>query len=191
MHNLSHILLAIALGLLLGLGSAYLALEQQWGFDRVSAGPWIGTPRAGGVDADPYSRAQIVKQASLPLGGGEGVAFVAEVDSQNRSLTANCSYVVKGGSLPTRWWTITVSDANGALFTNPLNRYGFTSQEITRNEKGDFEIAVASRVQPGNWIPAPPDGPIRITLRFYDTPLTNSSGIDAQELPSITREECS
>ena len=190
MHNLSHIFLSLALGLLLGLVSAWLALEQRWGFDRVEIGPWVGEPRAGGIDADPYSRAQVVQQASLPLGGGEGVAFTAVRDSAGRALDARCNYLIGGGPLPTRWWTITVSDVNGALFNNPMNRYGFTSQEVTRNENGEFHIVVSSRVGPGNWLPVPPEGPLRLTLRFYDTPLTTPAGLAQQELPSIARGEC-
>ncbi|MES2905729.1 MAG: DUF1214 domain-containing protein [Pseudomonadota bacterium] len=190
MHNPLHTLIAIALGLFLGLATAWLALEQNWGFDRVTLGPWIGEPRAGGVDADPYTRALIVQQAQIPLGGGEGVAFNATIDNDGETLRANCTYIVRGSALPTRWWTLTVSDPSGALFTNPLGRHGFTSQEVARTEDGEFRIIISSRVQPWNWLPIPPDGPLRLTLRFYDTPLTTAAGLQKQELPAIRKEGC-
>ncbi len=190
MHNPLHVLLAIALGLFLGLGSAWMALERQWGFDRVELGPWVGVPRAGSIDADPYTQALIVQQAQIPLGGGEGVAFDAVKDSQGRALNAGCTYIVKGAGLPTRWWSLTASDPSGALFSNPLNRHGFTSQEVTRADNGEFRIMVSSQVQPWNWLPTPPDGPLRLTLRFYDTPLTTTAGLENQSMPVIDRESC-
>jgi hypothetical protein len=191
MHNPLHILFALAVGLFLGLSSAWLALDQRWGFDRVELGPWVGEPRAGSVDADPYTQALIVQQAQIPLGGGEGVAFFASKDSDNRTLDASCVYTIKGAGLPTRWWTLTASDPSGALFSNPLNRHGFTSQEVTRLNEGEFKIIVASAVQPWNWLPIPPDGPFRLTLRYYDTPLTTPAGLENQVMPTITRESCS
>lgn len=190
MHNLKHIFLALGLGILLGLATVILALQQNWGFDRVTIGPWVGAPRAGGVDADPYSRALVVQKAQFPLGGGEGVAFTAGKDSSGQTLDGACIYVVRGSALPTRWWTLTVSDPSGALFPNPLNRHGFTSQEIARTEQGEFRIIISSKVQPWNWIPAPPDGPLLVTLRFYDTPLTTPSDLAKQTLPEIEREAC-
>jgi hypothetical protein len=191
MHNPLHILFALVVGLFLGLGSAWLALNERLGFDRVELGPWIGEPRAGSVDADPYTQALIVQQAQIPLGGGEGVAFNAVKDSSGRALDASCVYTIRGAGLPTRWWTLTASDPSGALFSNPLNRHGFTSQEVTRSSSGEFRIIVASSVQPWNWLPIPPDGPFRITLRYYDTPLTTPAGLENQVMPTITRETCS
>jgi hypothetical protein len=190
MHNPLHIIFALALGLFLGLGSAWLSLNQRLGFDRVELGPWIGEPRAGSIDADPYTQALIVQQAQIPLGGGEGVTFNATKDSSGRALSANCIYTIRGAALPTRWWSITVSDPSGVLFSNPLNRHGFTSQEVTRFNNGEFKIIIASQVQPWNWLPIPPEGPLRLTLRFYDTPLTTPAGLANQVLPSILRDKC-
>ncbi len=190
MHNLKHVMLALFCGIFLGLFTVFLALQDNWGFDRVTIGPWVGSPRAGGVDSDPYTKALIVQKASLPLGGGEGVAFIAETDTAHNRLEASCIYHIRGSALPTRWWTLTVSDTSGALFANPLNRYGFTSQELTRDDKGEFDITISSRVQPWNWVPVPPDGRLRFTLRFYDTPLTTPSDLEKQTMPDIVRGEC-
>ena len=42
---------------------------------------------------------------------------------------------------------------DGELVANSVNRYGFTSQEIVRRADGSFEIVVAPRASPGNWLP--------------------------------------
>ena len=50
-----------------------------------------------------------------------------------------------------------------------MNRQGFTSQELLRNQDGSFAITVASRARTGNWLPTGGVERYILVLRFYDT----------------------
>jgi hypothetical protein len=184
------IVFAVLFGVVVGLGSAFLALEAEVGFNRVTVGPWIGNPRAGGINADPYTRAALVRSGELPVGGGEGITFIARRDSNGRSLDARCTYVVAGDPPPARWWTLTVYTPEGRLLGNPAGRYGFTSREVRRNRDGRYEVVVARRARSGDWLPVETDGAFKLVMRLYDTPLATATGLVTPVLPEIKRERC-
>ncbi len=62
-------------------------------------------------------------------------------------------------------------DPDGRLVENSVNRQGFTSQEIIRRTDGSFEIRMAPRARPGNWLPTGGIERYVLVLRLYDTPV--------------------
>lgn len=186
---LIHLLFAIVIAAAVGFGSALMVLDRERRFGAVERGAWIAWPDFGSADADPYSRAVLARSGEVPLGSGEGIAFVAERDDSGARLVANCSYAVSGTTPPARLWTLTATGEGGSLFANPAGRSGFHSREILRREDGSFEIVAGGAPEPGNWLPIAGSGPLRLTLRLYDTPLT-SSGIEEVTLPAIARRGC-
>jgi len=186
---LINLLVAIAIALIVGLGSAWLVLDRERIFGAVTRGAWTAWPELGSPNADPYSRAELARSGALPLGDGEGIAFIADTDDSGAALTARCSYLISGQTPAARLWTLTVTDKNGSLFETPAHRSGFHAREILRREDGSFVIALAGDPQSGNWLPVTGSGPLRLTLRLYDTPLT-SSGIGEATLPAIARRSC-
>ncbi|SHE62684.1 hypothetical protein SAMN02745157_0584 [Kaistia soli DSM 19436] len=189
MRLLINLLVAIAIAVIVGLGSAWLVLDRERIFGAMTRGAWTAWPELGSPNADPYSRAELARSGALPLGDGEGIAFVADSDDSGAALTDRCNYVVSGQTPAARLWTLTVTDRAGNLFETPAHRHGFHAREILRREDGSFAIALSGEPQPGNWLPVTGSGPLRLTLRLYDTPLT-SSGIGEATLPAITRKAC-
>ena len=79
----------------------------------------------------------------------------------------------------------------GRLVTNSASRYGFTSQEITRFSDGSFQIMVAPRARPGNWLPSGGADRYVLVLRLYDTPVGAATRIGREApMPSIARRAC-
>ncbi len=189
MRLLINLLVAIVIAAAVGFGSALLVLDREQPFGAVARGAWTAWPEFGGPGADPYSRAALSRSGALPLGNGEGIAFLATADDGGNQLVARCVYVVTGQTPPARLWTLTVTDEDGRLFKTPAGRSGFHSREILRAEDGSFTIAIAADATAGNWLPVTGSGPLRLMLRLYDTPLT-SSGIGAATLPAIERRSC-
>jgi hypothetical protein len=74
---------------------------------------------------------------------------------------------------------------------NSVNRYGFTSQEIVRRTDGSFEIVIAPRARPGNWLPTGGVERYVLVMRLYDTPVgvATRSGREAL-MPLIMRGPC-
>jgi hypothetical protein len=165
------LLFALAVAAIVGLGATWLALTRGVAFGAVPIGPWTAWPRSGTRDIDPYARATIARTGELPIGSGDGVAFVARRDDYGRPLDGRCDAVVSGTTPQARFWTLTLYDPLGRLIGNAIERQGFTSQEIVRHGDGSFDIIVAPRSRPGNWLPSNGVERYVLVIRLYDTPV--------------------
>lgn len=162
-------LYTFALAAAIGLGSTWFALTHSAGFNNLQIGSWSARPRAGTADIDPYARAAIARNGALPVAIGDGVSFLARTDDDGRPLDGRCDTVVSGTTPAARYFTLTLYDPDGHLVANSLDRQGFTSQELVRNQDGSFEITVAPRARAGNWLPTGGVERYVLVLRFYDT----------------------
>lgn len=186
------LLYVLSLALLLGLGSAYWSISApQPMIGGVQVGPWKTWPRIGARDADPYSRAVVARTGGIPLGAGEGLAFVAEADSAGRPLDAACAYRVGSVTPQTRHWTLTVYTPDGRPAVSELERAGFTSEEVLREPDGRFNLVLSREASPGNWLRLPASGRFTLVLRLYDTPVAvGTAALETRTVPAIEMLEC-
>ena len=182
---------AFALATLVGLGATYFALSRGAAFGALRIGAWTAWPKTGTGDADPYARAPIARSGELPIGSGDGVAFFASSDDAGRALDGRCTVTIAGTTPAARFWTLTLYDLDGRLIPTAADRYGFTSQEIARRADGSFEIALAPRARPGNWLPTGGIDRYVVVLRLYDTPVgvATRTAKDAP-MPSVAQGSC-
>lgn len=184
-------LFTFAIAAAFGLGSTWLALTQNMAFGAVEIGSWKSWPKSGTTDIDPYARASIARTGELPVGLGDGVAFYARADDRDAELDGRCEVVLSGTTPAARFWTVTLYDPDGSLVPSALNRFGFTSQEIARKSDGSFEITIAPRARPGNWLPTGGVERYVLVLRLYDTPVGVASRASRETpMPAITRRAC-
>ena len=176
--------------LVLGLGSAAWMVSRASPFGGVPAGAWTAWPKLGSRDVDPYALAIRARTADVPLGAGEGLVISARVDGDGRPLEAACTYRVEGATPPARYWTLTLTDPEGAPVRTPLGRAGFTSREVLRDGQGRTAVVLSPAAAPGNWLQMPEHGRVTLVLRLYDTPISGASGLDPETLPRIRREGC-
>ncbi len=194
MKSLLAIFLAIAIAILGGAGSVWLALEQAPRFGTASIGPWVAYPEIGTPDADPYSRAHFARAGALALGQAEGVVFTARRDSAGRELDPACVYELAGALPPARFWTLYAVDAED----HPTFQSGspnarvmaLNSQALLRGEDGTAAVTLARSIQPGNWLKTPAEGPFAIVLTLYDTTIAGSARIAGVSMPSLTQRGC-
>jgi len=175
----------------LGLSATWFALSRDVAFGGVTIGAWTAWPKIGTTDIDPYARAVVAQTGRLPVGSGDGLAFVATADDAGHPFDGRCEVTLNGTTPPARFWTLTLYDRNGHLVANSVNRYGFTSQEIVRRSDGTFEVAIAPRARPGNWLPTAGIDRYVLVLRLYDTAVgvATRAGREAP-MPSITQGAC-
>lgn len=184
-------LFALAVAAAVGLGATYFALTRGAAFGALTIGSWTAWPKTGTSDADPYARAAIARTGQLPLALGDGVSFTAQSDDYGRLLDGRCDTVLSGVTPAARFWTLTLYNTEGELVTNSVQRYGFSSQEIVRSADGSFEIVVAPRASPGNWLPTGGIERYSLVLRFYDTAVGVSTKAGRElPMPSITSRGC-
>jgi hypothetical protein len=184
-------LIALAIATAVGLGMTWTTSTRGVSFDAVTIGAWTAWPKTGTADIDPYARAAVARSGELPIGSGDGVAFLARNDEKGRPLDGRCDISVSGITPAARFWTITLYDTQGQLVSNSLQRYGFTSQEIVRSADGSFEIRIAPRSRAGNWLPTGGLDRYLLMMRLYDTPVgvSTRSQRDAP-MPAVTTVGC-
>ena len=184
-------LFAFVVAAVVGLGATYFALTRGAAFGPLTIGAWTAWPKTGTADADPYAKASIARIGRLPTALGDGVAFTASADDNGRPLDGRCNVVLAGVTPAARFWTLTLYTPDGELVANSVNRFDFTSQEIVRNADGSFEIVVAPRANPGNWLPTGGIERYILVLRFYDTAVgvATKAGREAP-MPSVTAKAC-
>ena len=191
MHLVVGSFFAFLVAAALGLGATWLAVSKGVAFGAVTLGAWTAWPKNGTTDIDPYARAAVARSGQLPVGSGDGVAFFARADDHGRVFDGRCDAVVSGTTPAARFWTLTLYDADGRLVANSVSRYGFTSQEIVRRSDGSFDIVIAPRARPGNWLPTGGIERYVLVLRLYDTPVgvAARTGREAA-MPSIAQGAC-
>ena len=145
-------LLALIIATVVGVGATWMTATRGTDLGTLTIGAWTARPKTGTADVDPYSRASIARSGELPVGTGDGVAFLRDDRRSQAAARGRCDVVISGVTPAARFWTLTLYDQKGHLVANSLQRYGFTSQEIVRGADGTFEIRVASRSRAGNWL---------------------------------------
>jgi hypothetical protein len=184
-------LFALAVAAAVGLGATYFALTRGAAFGSLTIGSWTAWPKTGTTEADPYARASVARTGRLPIALGDGLTFLAKTDDEGRRLDGRCDVVLSGVTPAARFWTLTLYNPEGELVANSISRYDFTSQEIVRSASGSFEIVIAPRASPGNWLPTGGVERYLLALRFYDTAV----GVATKEgrevpMPAIKTRSC-
>lgn len=192
MRLLLGLLFAFVVAAIVGLGATFFTLTRGVAFGAFTIGAWTSWPKTGTADIDPYARASIARSGQLPTGLGDGVVFLARSDDSRRPLDGRCNVTVSGTTPQARFWTITLYDTEGRLVGNALNRPGFTSHEIVRKSDGSFDLTIAPRARPGNWLPSGGIERYVLLMRLYDSPVgvATRAGREAP-MPSIKTGSCS
>jgi hypothetical protein len=184
-------LFAFIVAAAVGLGATYLALTRGAAFGALTIGSWTAWPKTGTADADPYARATIARTGQLPIALGDGVSFTAQTDDSGKLLDGRCDVVLSGVTPAARFWTLTLYNADGELVADSVNRYGFSSEEIVRHADGSFEITVAPRASPGNWLPTGGVERYALVLRLYDTAVGVATKAGREvPMPSVETRGC-
>jgi hypothetical protein len=184
-------LFALAVAACVGLGLTYLSLTRDVAFGALAIDQWTAWPKTGTVEADPYARASIARTGRLPVAMGDGVSFTLTSDDNGKALDGRCDVVISGITPVARYWTLTLYNRNGGLVANSVSRYGFTSEEIVRRPDGNFEVVIAPRAQPGNWLPTGGTERYALILRLYDTPVGVSTKAGREvPMPDVVTRSC-
>lgn len=183
--------LTLAIALVGGAGSVWLALERDFGFGAITIGDWTAFPPYGTPEADPYSRARFSREADLALGRGEGLVFTARHDSEGRQLTSECRYTIRGSMPPSRFWTLYARDArNRVIGIEGGKQPALHSLALLRGADNTVTTTVSRHASPGNWLAIGDVGDFTLVLTLYDTAVTSGSRIAEVELPGISRQDC-
>jgi hypothetical protein len=188
--RLFEVLAILLVALLIGVGSAVWAVESYSKAHALKVGAWTSNPLFGSVQADMYLRAVIARIALFALSRTEAVYYIAFTDDNGEPLRPECDYILEGGDLPARWWSITAYDKDHFLIPNDLDRYSYNMENLRRDEQGRFKIHLSRTPKEGNWLPAAKEETMSITLRAYNPAPALRENMGSAELPRITKVEC-
>lgn len=190
MRSVLVLFIGVALGLALGLWTAWLSVRSPAPIDAISLGAWQAWPNAGTVDVDPYSRARLARTGEIPLGSGEGLVLLAQTDDAGAPLTSRCDYRIAGQTPPARLWTLSVEDPEGQVVTEGDAVSAVGSDVLLRNPEGAFEIVLSSNPKAGNWLSTDAVPRFRVVVRLYDTTARVVTALTTLSMPRIVRERC-
>ncbi len=189
-------LLVIAVALVIAIGGGAwltsLAMNETGQFGGVTIGGWTAYPLEGTLEADPYAKARLARDAALAIGAAEGVTFYASADDAGERLTSDCDYTVEGRTISARLWTLhPLSPDSNRLAGIPDKWPAFLNSEtIAYDADGSFRITVSAFARPYNWLALPKNSGFVLALNLYDSPVATNKGLVETSLPKVTRGEC-
>lgn len=181
-------LIAVVVGIVVGLGSAIYAVRAGALGSNVSIGPWATGKDFGTAEQGARTRAVVARRGLLALPAREARYYTASVDDAGRSLDGRCSYRITGGALPGRWWSMTLYDGDGYLAGD--GPYSIGNAAIPAENQGRWTVLVSPQRQPGNWLPTAGLKHFELTVRTYLPPDAGKTNPARDQLPSIRRETC-
>lgn len=188
--HLFEILGILLVALIIGVGSAVWVLDSFTRAKIIRDRAWTSSPLIGSVQADMYLRAFIARTALFALSKTEAIYYNAFTDDEGEPLRADCDYVIEGGDLPARWWSITVYDDDHFLIPNRLNRYSYNMKSLHRDAQERFRIHLSQTPKDRNWLPTPKQGKMSLTLRAYNPEPALAENMEHADLPKIMKAEC-
>ena len=186
-HAIAFILVSLAASII-GIGSAWFALQGDLKFQNVKIGQWNIWPKAADPSADPYTKAYLARTGKTWMSTTEGLAFFSNKDSKGEQYASNCEYKLTGIIPRGRLWTLSYFETGkNQGSTSPAY---ITSEDVIWSEDNRLEIFIAKTAQPGNWLPLTSKSSFSLVLRIYDTPLTSGALDAAIKTPLIERVSC-
>ena len=183
-------LLAIVVGLAMGLGGAWLSVRGGLGAGSSKFGPWVTSAATGSADADLRTRATVAIAGLLALSAKEAIYFNAAEDSAGAPLDGRCRYRVTGSDPKARWWSITLYGADHFLVANPAQRFSFHMRNVPRTAEGAFAFDVAATGEGDDWLPTGGQERFALTLRAYNPDPAIIGRPDRANLPTIEKVSC-
>lgn len=191
MKGLIRTVIALLVGVVLGVGSAVLAIGIGAQAAARTVGGWQINLKAGSSAADPYTRAVIARVGLLALNQSEAVYFFRDRDDAGAPLREGCSYRLSGEDLPARWWSVTLYDAEGFLARNTQDAHSIDATSVVRSVDGAYEALIAkNRGQEQNFLAAEAAGQFTLTLRMYNPQPVVTTTPEALVLPRVTVISC-
>ena len=186
--------IAVALLIAIG-GGAWLtsySIQKSSQFGGVTIGGWTAYPLDGTLEADPYAKARLARDAALSIGAAEGVTFYAVADDKGEPMNSRCEYSVEGNNVSARLWTIyPLNRSKGRLEGIPAEWPTYLNSEtIAYGPDGAFQISVSAYARPNNWLAVPKVSGFTLALNLYDSPVATNKGLVETSLPKIIRGKC-
>jgi hypothetical protein len=182
--------ICIVSGVVVGVAFAVYQVRSGFADGTVINGAWTTGKSFGTADADALTRARVALGGLLALPAKEAMYFTANVDDEGEPLNGRCTYVVSGGELDGRWWSVTLYEGAGWLVKNAAYRWSIPAHAATRHDGGTWSFTVSPDEQPAAWLPTGGVEAFDLTLRLYHPEPGMLAAPEKALLPAIQRRGC-
>lgn len=182
---------AALLGVAAGLATARWSTGEA-AIERVPSNPsWTLDRLAGAEAADLHTRARIARIGLLALSREEATYYIADRDDAGERLREDCEYVLTGGDLPGRWWSLTVYADDRFLARNGDDAHSLGAAGLARGGDGRWRIRLASSGASGEpWLSTQRTRAPTLALRVYRPGAALLDDPTKIALPRIERLSC-
>ncbi len=180
----------IALGLVGGAAYAVHQVRGDYADKQVHNGQWSANTNQGTASASALTRAKVALNGLLTLPAKEAMYFITRTDSEGRPLEGRCTYIVTGGELDARWWSVTLYKGEGWLVKNAANRWSVAGNAPARDGQGNWSFTVSPNPTEGVWLPTGRTPHFDLTLRTYHPRGALLNDPANAKLPIVTRKAC-
>jgi hypothetical protein len=159
--------------------------------EDVSVGPWTTLNSVGERNQSPYSRARVAIYGIWGLPPKEVIYFSAARDDDGNVLETRCTYEMRGGDSPARWWSIAVY-RDGYYIDNPKDQYSLSQSTVKTAEDGSWTIRLSPSGEGENGLALGyKSGRVHLTYRLYQPNVGVAENRNKVAVPSIQRTGCS
>lgn len=190
MRNWQRLAICAIAGLVIGGGGAVLSVRAGALGSQNMIGPWVTGRDFGTEQASRYTRAVVALRGLLALPATEARYYTAATDDSGAPLDGACRYIVTGGTLPAKWWSLTLYDREGYLVPNEADIYSVGSAGLPAAEGAKWQVVIAPKMQPGHWLPTGRIARFELTLRAYLPADRGAGDFTAAQLPRIAKAGC-
>ena len=143
-----------------------------------SVNGWNQAPAAGLWGHRFAVRAMIAHRSLGQNSAQESIYLDTKTDDRDAMLDGTHTYRLRlePNQLPPveSFWSVTAYDADNFLVPNEIDRFslGSRSNSLRLDDDGGLTLVFSSRMpqdakDQGNWLPTPPSGPFRLSMRLY------------------------
>lgn len=190
MRNWQRLAICAIAGLVIGSGGAVLSVRASALGTQNVIGPWVTGRDFGTEAASRYTRAVVALRGLLALPATEARYYTAATDDSGAPLDGTCRYLVTGGALPAKWWSLTLYDRAGYLVPNDAGIYSIGSAGRAPAETAHWQVTLASGRAPGEWLPTGGIARFELTLRAYLPADGGKGDFTRAQLPRIRKLGC-
>ena len=182
--------LVVLIALALGIGSAFFSINIVPRKSSIKNGAWITNPLTGSKEANMYLRAAVSLIGLFALNKTETIYYTTFKDDDGNPLRADCDYIIEGGDMDARWWSITAYGEDHFLIPNDGDRYSYNMKNTERDKNGRYKIHLSTTPKKGNWLPLGDGGKFSLSLRIYNPAPNVYENMGTIQLPRIIKGVC-
>ena len=155
---------------------------------------WQMNTETMGVYGNAYLKRAIISMVGIGANQPEDAIYPLNLaDAQGRPLDGANAYVLHfdADEMPpaNAFWSVTMYDAEGFPVPNAIDRYAIGDRDaLVFNADGSLDLHIQHQapggVRDANWLPAPAQGAMSVTMRLY---APRSEALDGRWAPPVIR----